>query len=113
MLNGHTLHSLVNNAGAAFYGPLMYQPIDEFRKNIEINLVGTLQVTQVSSARGNRAGVQIKQLLQNSAGHHLISLQQLAFCTIAHSVQMSLGLGKRSSSDSRGVAGLPSMKRHR
>ena len=46
-LNGHTLHGLVNNAGAAFYGPLMYQPIAEFRRNIDINLIGALQVTQV------------------------------------------------------------------
>ena len=50
LLNGHTLFALVNNAGAAFHGPLMYQPIEEFRKNIEINLIGTLQVTQVCSA---------------------------------------------------------------
>ena len=37
----------MNNAGAAFHGPLMFQPIEDFRKNIEINLIGTLQVTQV------------------------------------------------------------------
>ena len=47
LLNGQTLFGLVNNVGAAFYGPLMYQPIQEFRRNIEINLIGTLQVTQV------------------------------------------------------------------
>ena len=47
LLNGNTLFALINNAGAAFHGPLMYQPIEEFRKNIEINLIGTLQVTQV------------------------------------------------------------------
>lgn len=49
LLNGRTLFALVNNAGAAFHGPLMYQPIEDFRKNIEINLIGTLQVTQVST----------------------------------------------------------------
>ena len=47
LLNGQTLYGLVNNAGVAYYGPLMHQPIEEFRKNVEINLVGTLQVTQV------------------------------------------------------------------
>ncbi|CAL5221917.1 g4187 [Coccomyxa viridis] len=46
LLNGQALFALINNAGAAFHGPLMYQPIEEFRKNIEINLIGTLQVTQ-------------------------------------------------------------------
>ena len=46
MLGGRTLFGLVNNAGVAFHGPLAYQPIAEFQSNIEINLVGTLIVTQ-------------------------------------------------------------------
>ncbi|GAB3416624.1 Rossmann-fold NAD(P)-binding domain-containing protein [Flindersiella endophytica] len=41
-----SLHGLVNNAGAALPGPLEYQPIDAFRKQLEINLVGQLAVTQ-------------------------------------------------------------------
>jgi len=45
-LSGQTLLGLVNNAGAAFAGPLLYQPIDEFRKQLEVNLVGQLVVTQ-------------------------------------------------------------------
>jgi len=49
LLKGHTLHGLVNNAGVAFYGPLMYQPLEESRTMMETNLLGTLQVTQVST----------------------------------------------------------------
>ena len=49
LLKGHTLHGLVNNAGVAFYGPLMYQPLEESRNMMETNLLGTLQVTQVST----------------------------------------------------------------
>jgi NAD(P)-dependent dehydrogenase (short-subunit alcohol dehydrogenase family) len=45
-LNGGTLFGLVNNAGVASPAPLMHQPIDEFRKQMEINLVGQLIVTQ-------------------------------------------------------------------
>ena len=45
-LNGQTLFGLVNNAGLAVHGPLMYQPIEDFRTNIDVNIVGTLQVTQ-------------------------------------------------------------------
>jgi NAD(P)-dependent dehydrogenase (short-subunit alcohol dehydrogenase family) len=41
------LHGLVNNAGAALPGPLEYLPIDVFRRQLEINLVGQLLVTQV------------------------------------------------------------------
>jgi NAD(P)-dependent dehydrogenase (short-subunit alcohol dehydrogenase family) len=45
-LNGETLFGLVNNAGIAVAGPLMHITIDDFRKQIEINLTGQLIVTQ-------------------------------------------------------------------
>jgi NAD(P)-dependent dehydrogenase (short-subunit alcohol dehydrogenase family) len=41
------LHGLVNNAGVALPGPLELVPIDVFRQQIEVNLVGQLAVTQV------------------------------------------------------------------
>jgi NAD(P)-dependent dehydrogenase (short-subunit alcohol dehydrogenase family) len=41
-----TLAGLVNNAGVAFPGPLLYLPIQEFRQQVEINLTGQLIVTQ-------------------------------------------------------------------
>jgi len=44
--NGETLAGLVNNAGVAVAGPLLHLPIDEFRRQIEINLTGQLMVTQ-------------------------------------------------------------------
>ena len=47
MLAGSTLFGLVNNAGVAFHGPLAYQPVAEFRQNLEVNLIGTFIVTQV------------------------------------------------------------------
>jgi NAD(P)-dependent dehydrogenase (short-subunit alcohol dehydrogenase family) len=40
------LHALVNNAGVAVAGPLEFLPIDEFRRQLEINVVGQLAVTQ-------------------------------------------------------------------
>lgn len=45
-LAGGTLAGLVNNAGVAVGGPLQYLPIDEFRFQLEVNLVGALVVTQ-------------------------------------------------------------------
>jgi NAD(P)-dependent dehydrogenase (short-subunit alcohol dehydrogenase family) len=41
------LHGLVNNAGAALSGPLELLPIATFRRQLEINLVGQLLMTQV------------------------------------------------------------------
>lgn len=45
-LDGATLSGLVDNAGVALPGPLLYQPLDEFRRQIEINLIGQLSVIQ-------------------------------------------------------------------
>lgn len=40
------LAALVNNAGIAVPGPVMYLPPDEFRRQFEVNLFGLLDVTQ-------------------------------------------------------------------
>lgn len=45
-LKGETLLGLVNNAGVAVPAPLILQPIDDFRHQIEVNLTGALIVTQ-------------------------------------------------------------------
>jgi NAD(P)-dependent dehydrogenase (short-subunit alcohol dehydrogenase family) len=40
------LAGLVNNAGIAFAGPLMHQPLDEVRQHFEVNVLGLISVTQ-------------------------------------------------------------------
>lgn len=45
-LGGQTLAGLVNNAGIAVGGPLTHLPIADYRKQIEVNLVGPMIVTQ-------------------------------------------------------------------
>lgn len=45
-LKGETLAGLVNNAGIAVAGPLLHLPVEDFRRQIEINLTGQLIVTQ-------------------------------------------------------------------
>jgi NAD(P)-dependent dehydrogenase (short-subunit alcohol dehydrogenase family) len=40
------LFGLINNAGAALPGPLEYLPIEQFERQIDINLTGQLRVTQ-------------------------------------------------------------------
>jgi NAD(P)-dependent dehydrogenase (short-subunit alcohol dehydrogenase family) len=46
VLGGETLSGLVNNAGIAVAGPLLYLDIDEFRNQLEVNLTGQLIVIQ-------------------------------------------------------------------
>lgn len=45
-LGDETLAGLVNNAGVAVPGPLLHLPIDDFRRQIEVNLIGQLRVIQ-------------------------------------------------------------------
>ncbi|HET6595689.1 MAG TPA: SDR family oxidoreductase [Anaerolineales bacterium] len=45
-LNGEKLFGLVNNAGIAAPGPLIHLPTDEFRYQLEVNLVSVLIVTK-------------------------------------------------------------------
>ncbi len=45
-IGDRALAGLVNNAGVALPGPLLHQPIEDFRRQFEINLVGQLQVIQ-------------------------------------------------------------------
>ena len=45
-LNGQSLAGLVNNAGVAFPGPLLHLSIEDFRRQIAINLTGQLKVIQ-------------------------------------------------------------------
>jgi len=45
-LDGETLFGLVNNAGIAMPAPLIHQPTDEFRQQLEVNLVSVLIVTK-------------------------------------------------------------------
>ncbi len=45
-LHGETLFGLVNNAGIAVPGPLMYLPAEDFRHQLEVNLVSVLIVTK-------------------------------------------------------------------
>jgi NAD(P)-dependent dehydrogenase (short-subunit alcohol dehydrogenase family) len=47
-LAGETLAGLVNNAGVAVAGPLLELPVEEFRRQVEINLVGVVIVTKRS-----------------------------------------------------------------
>lgn len=57
------LAGLVNNAGFAVSGPLLEMPVEQFRQQLEVNLVGTFMVTQAfgpllgaAPGRGGRPG---------------------------------------------------------
>jgi NAD(P)-dependent dehydrogenase (short-subunit alcohol dehydrogenase family) len=45
-LGQRRLFALINNAGVEMAGPLAYLPVDRFRTQLEVNLIGVLSVTQ-------------------------------------------------------------------
>lgn len=45
-LNGQKLFGLVNNAGISVVGPLLHIPLEEFRRQIEVNITGMLITIQ-------------------------------------------------------------------
>jgi NAD(P)-dependent dehydrogenase (short-subunit alcohol dehydrogenase family) len=45
-LEGETLAGLVNNAGIAVSGPVLELPADEFRRQMEVNVIGPVIATQ-------------------------------------------------------------------
>jgi NAD(P)-dependent dehydrogenase (short-subunit alcohol dehydrogenase family) len=45
-LGSKTLRGLVNNAGIAINGPLLYLPLEDYRRQLEVNLIAPLSVTQ-------------------------------------------------------------------
>jgi NAD(P)-dependent dehydrogenase (short-subunit alcohol dehydrogenase family) len=45
-LGGQKLFGLVNNAGISVAGPLLYLPLDEFKKQMDVNLNGVFITTQ-------------------------------------------------------------------
>lgn len=45
-MKGETLAGLVNNAGIAIGGPMLHQPLKDFRAQIEVNLIGAFIATK-------------------------------------------------------------------
>jgi NAD(P)-dependent dehydrogenase (short-subunit alcohol dehydrogenase family) len=45
-LAGEPLRGLINNAGIALGGPLLYQPMSQVRQHFEVNVLGLIRVTQ-------------------------------------------------------------------
>jgi NAD(P)-dependent dehydrogenase (short-subunit alcohol dehydrogenase family) len=62
------LHGLVNNAGVALPGPLEFLPIDVFRRQIEVNIVGQLLVTQAMLPALRQAGEDARIVMVGSIG---------------------------------------------
>lgn len=85
------LAGLVNNAGVAAPGPLLHLPIDELRRQLEINVVAQVAVTQafaplLGAARG-RAGAPGRIVNISSTSGRLATPFLGAYCASKHAIE--------------------------
>ena len=80
-LAGETLAGLVNNAGIAVAGPALELPVDEFRRQLDVNVIGPVIVTQAfgpllgvdGGLRGPKGRIVMVSSLAGKNGNPLVS----------------------------------------
>jgi NAD(P)-dependent dehydrogenase (short-subunit alcohol dehydrogenase family) len=90
-LSGETLAGLVNNAGVAVAGPALELAIDEFRRQMDINVIGPVIATQAfgpllgadPSLRGPKGRIVMVSSLAGKNGNPLLS----PYCTSKHAIE--------------------------
>jgi NAD(P)-dependent dehydrogenase (short-subunit alcohol dehydrogenase family) len=90
-LNGETLTGLVNNAGIAVAGPLLEMPVADFRRQVEINVMGPVIATKAfapllgadPSLSGPRGRIVMISSLAGRNGNPLLS----PYSTSKHAVE--------------------------
>lgn len=85
------LACLVNNAGIATSGPLMLQPLDDFRWQFEVNVIGLLAVTQaflpLLGAKQNPGHAPGKILMISSVGGKVTAPFLGAYTSSKHALE--------------------------
>jgi NAD(P)-dependent dehydrogenase (short-subunit alcohol dehydrogenase family) len=84
-LNGETLSGLVNNAGVAVSGPALELPIAEYRRQMEVNVIGPIIATQAfapllgadRSLRGTPGRIVMMSSVSGQIGNPVLS----PYCT--------------------------------
>jgi NAD(P)-dependent dehydrogenase (short-subunit alcohol dehydrogenase family) len=90
-LNGETLTGLVNNAGIAVAGPVLELAVDQFRRQIDINVIGPIIATQAfgpllgsdSSLKGPKGRIVMISSVAGKSGNPLMS----AYAASKHAIE--------------------------
>jgi NAD(P)-dependent dehydrogenase (short-subunit alcohol dehydrogenase family) len=90
------LFGLVNNAGIVVGGPLEYLPIDEFRKQLEVNVTGLLAVTQAMLPHLRKASGRVINMgsISGKVAYPFLgaySVSKFAVEALSDSLRMELG----------------------
>jgi NAD(P)-dependent dehydrogenase (short-subunit alcohol dehydrogenase family) len=90
-LNGGTLSGLVNNAGIAIAGPVLELPADEFRRQMDVNVIGPIIATQAfgpllgsdASLKGPKGRIVMVSSVAGRSGNPLMS----AYSASKHAIE--------------------------
>src|SRR3954453_9928141 len=90
-LAGETLAGLVNNAGVAVAGPVLELPVDDFRRQMEINVIGPVIATQAfgpllgadPSLKGPKGRIVMISSVAGKNGNPLSA----PYCTSKHAIE--------------------------
>jgi NAD(P)-dependent dehydrogenase (short-subunit alcohol dehydrogenase family) len=90
-LDGETLAGLVNNAGIAVAGPALELAVSEFRRQLDVNVVGPVIVTQAfgpllgvdASLHGPKGRVVMVSSVAGKSGNPLLS----PYCSSKHAIE--------------------------
>lgn len=91
VLAGQTLSGLVNNAGIAVAGPVLELPADEFRRQMDVNVIGPVIATQAfgpllgadPSLKGKKGRVVMISSVAGRSGNPLMS----AYSASKHAIE--------------------------
>ena len=91
VLAGQTLSGLVNNAGIAVAGPVLELPADEFRRQMDVNVIGPIIATQAfgpllgadPSLKGKKGRVVMISSVAGRSGNPLMS----AYSASKHAIE--------------------------
>ncbi len=72
-LNGVGLTAVVNNAGIAVGGPVEYLPLEDWRRQFEVNVIGQVAVTQSVLPLLRRSGARGRIVFMGSIGGRIAS----------------------------------------
>src|SRR6202453_4334458 len=90
-LAGETLAGLVNNAGIAVAGPVLELSADEFRRQMDVNVIGPIIATQAfgpllgsdPSLKGPKGRIVMISSVAGKTGNPLMS----AYCSSKHAIE--------------------------
>jgi NAD(P)-dependent dehydrogenase (short-subunit alcohol dehydrogenase family) len=94
------LDAVVNNAGIALTGPIELLPIDDLRRQFEVNVLGQVAVTQATLPLIRRAGGRV--VLMSSIGGRVASQFAGAYYASKHALE-AIGEALRQELDEEGI----------